>query len=290
MKQILLPTDFSENSLHAIAYALEIFKAESCHFFFLHIHPIPPYSGAGSGIRRRAGEMHDEILANSRKELEELLIGLRVKYSNPLHSFVPMVRYDFFIDGIRKVVWEHGIDFIFMGTKGATGLKKLTLGSNTGDVITKVQCPMIAVPAGCAAEAKEIEIAFATDFRIPYDAKVLDTLLEIVSLLKAHLDVVHINGGVESLTSEQRRNKQSLDRRLEGVAHSYYHLSGQELESAIQCFVQSRHIGMLAMIAKNLNFFQRILFRPRIEKISYHTQVPFLVLHESIEEPSVAST
>jgi hypothetical protein len=34
------------------------------------------------------------------------------------------------------------------------------------------------------------------------------------------------------------------------------------------------------MIAKNLNFFQRILFKPTVEEISYHTKVPFLVLHE----------
>ena len=34
------------------------------------------------------------------------------------------------------------------------------------------------------------------------------------------------------------------------------------------------------MIAKNLNLFQRILFKPTIEEISYHTEIPFLVLHE----------
>ena len=37
---------------------------------------------------------------------------------------------------------------------------------------------------------------------------------------------------------------------------------------------------MMIMIAKNLNYFQQILFHSKIEKISYHTNVPFLVLHE----------
>ena len=32
------------------------------------------------------------------------------------------------------------------GTKGATGLKEATIGSNTGDVITKVKCPLLAIP------------------------------------------------------------------------------------------------------------------------------------------------
>jgi hypothetical protein len=34
------------------------------------------------------------------------------------------------------------------------------------------------------------------------------------------------------------------------------------------------------MVAKNLNYFQRILFRPTVEELSYETDVPFLVLHE----------
>jgi hypothetical protein len=37
---------------------------------------------------------------------------------------------------------------------------------------------------------------------------------------------------------------------------------------------------MIAMVAKNLNLFQRTLFQPIVAKISYHTKVPFLVLHE----------
>jgi hypothetical protein len=37
---------------------------------------------------------------------------------------------------------------------------------------------------------------------------------------------------------------------------------------------------MIVMIAKNLNYFQQILFHSKVEKISYHTNIPFLILHE----------
>ncbi|MFD2433355.1 hypothetical protein ACFSO9_07185 [Mesonia maritima] len=39
-------------------------------------------------------------------------------------------------------------------------------------------------------------------------------------------------------------------------------------------------VQMIAMMAKNLNFFQHILFHPVAKKISYHKEIPFLVLHE----------
>ena len=54
----------------------------------------------------------------------------------------------------------------------------------------------------------------------------------------------------------------------------------KKIEEAIQCFVQSRNTDLIVMVAKNLNYFQRILFSPTVEEISYHTDVPFLVLHE----------
>ena len=36
MKNILLPTDFSDNSWSAIVYALKLYNDEVCTFYFLH--------------------------------------------------------------------------------------------------------------------------------------------------------------------------------------------------------------------------------------------------------------
>jgi len=38
MKNILIPTDFSSNADHAIAYAINIFKCERANFYFLHAY------------------------------------------------------------------------------------------------------------------------------------------------------------------------------------------------------------------------------------------------------------
>ena len=44
MKNILIPTDFSENSWNAIEYALHFFSKSSCNFYLLHVNTadIPP--------------------------------------------------------------------------------------------------------------------------------------------------------------------------------------------------------------------------------------------------------
>jgi hypothetical protein len=146
-------------------------------------------------------------------------------------------------------------------------------------VITKVKCPLLAVPENSLYKRPK-EIAFPTDFHIAYDIKVLDTLIEMATMNNSVLRVVHISKKGEMLSEEQLRNKDFLHDYLRGIDHSFHSLTGSKLETSVQCFVESRDIDLVAMVAKNLNFFQRILFRPAVEEISYHTDIPFLVLHE----------
>ena len=41
----------------------------------------------------------------------------------------------------------------------------------------------------------------------------------------------------------------------------------------------TKEINLITMLAKNLNYFQKILFHPNIKEISYYKNIPFLVLH-----------
>lgn len=279
MRNILIPTDFSENAFNAIKYGLHLLKKNRCTIYLLHVNPLPPYSGAASSVRGKSQLLEESLLKDSRKNLQKLISRIEQLGLNAKHTFVPMSTYDFFVDTVKRESENKNIDLIVMGTKGASGLKKATLGSNTGDVITKIKCPLLAVPED-ASYQRPREIAFPTDFHINYDLKVLDTLLQVVEMNNSALRILHISKKGEDLSDEQLANKNFLDDYLKDVEHSFHSLTGTKLETAVQCFTESRDVDMIAMVAKNLNFFQRILFRPAVEEISYHTEVPFLVLHE----------
>ena len=61
---------------------------------------------------------------------------------------------------------------------------------------------------------------------------------------------------------------------------SFHLLEHKRSEDAVQEFTDSKAIDMMVMMAKNLNYFQQILFHPKMEKSSYHSNIPLLVLHE----------
>ncbi|MDP3358965.1 MAG: universal stress protein [Lutibacter sp.] len=281
MKNILIPTDFSENSWNAVKYALEFFKDTPCDFYLLHVTLIYNYaSGESPVMPLPAIEVIDKtILKQAKTNLKNLLKKIEFLPHNPKHRFYTLNNYDYFIDAVKAHVAEKYIDLIVMGTKGASGLKKVMIGSNTGDLITRVKCPVLIVPEN--AVFKEIkEIAFPTDYHLFYQTKILNSILEFVKMNKSALRIVHIAKKDEEVTDFQFENKEFLKNFFAEEKHSFHRITNKKIEDGVQCFVESRDIDMIIMIAKNLNLFQRILFRPTVEEISYHTDIPFLVLHE----------
>lgn len=279
MRHILVPTDFSDNAWNALKYGLKLYENVSCTFHLLHINPLPTYSAAGSSVKSSSKMVQESALRESKENLEEIVVRIQNSPASTKHTFVTIALYDFFVDSIKREVETRKIDLIIMGTKGSSGLKKVTMGSNTGDVITKVKCPLLAVPEN-AEFKRPREITFPTDYYLSYDLKVLDTIIEMLEMNNAVLRVLHIAKKGTMLNAEQQKNKDFLNEYLKEVEHSFHSLTGNDLETAVQCFTESRDSDMIAMVGKNLNFFQRILFRPKIEQISYHTDLPFLVLHE----------
>jgi nucleotide-binding universal stress UspA family protein len=279
MKNILIPTDFSQNSWNAIEYALHFFENHSCNFYLLNVSTVSGIIGKETDYLLTQETIEDTFIMPSKIHLKNLLKRISALSLKGNHRFFTLTDYNFFIESIRKHVEEKKIDLIVIGTKGATGLKKLIIGSNAASVITKVQCTTLVVPEN-ATFVKPREIAFPTDFSSFYSSGLLNPLLKILDLVKASVRVLHINKRNYELNDDQKKNKDYLEDFFNHHTHSFHFLTNKNIEAAIQCFVESRDIDLIVMVAKNLNYFQRILFHPLVEEITYHTEIPFLVLHE----------
>ncbi|MDO9137044.1 MAG: universal stress protein, partial [Lutibacter sp.] len=89
MKNILIPTDFSENSWNAVKYALEFFKDTPCDFYLLHVTLIYNYaSGESPVMPLPAIEVIDKtILKQAKTNLKNLLKKIELLPHNPKHRF-----------------------------------------------------------------------------------------------------------------------------------------------------------------------------------------------------------
>lgn len=280
MKNILLPTDFSDNSWNAIVYALHFYKDANCNFYLLYVHKLSVIINNDFPYIPNQDIPENGYILAAKKQLKEVLQKISETFpKNRKHNFYTLTDCNFFIESLRKHLEEKKIAVIVMGTKGASGLSRLIIGSNTGDVITKVKCTTLVVPEN--AKFKKIEeVAFPTDFSMSNDLQVLQPIVEILEEKNSSLRVLNISKKSSGLNIDEQKSKELLEDFFYNYKHSFHVLTNKKIEDAVQCFVEGRDIDLIAMVAKNLNYFQQILFHTRVEEISYHTDVPFLVLHE----------
>ena len=279
MMNVLIPTDFSENSHNAIRYALEYFADIPVNFYMLHI------SLKNSLYKEEEPEgffEHSEgkqLVQSPLAMLREEIKWCRLFAKNPDHVFYPLHENVLLVEAIRKFVEEKEIDYILMGTKGASKMNRNELGSNTGEVITKVKCPILVIPEKATFNAVK-NVAFLTDYNCIYRNRVITTLLQVLNIKQAALRVLHIRSKNSELTAAQTDNKGFLHYFFRENKHSFHFLDTKNIETGIQDFVETWEIDMVAIAAKNLNLIQRLLFKPIIEPVNYQSKVPFLILHE----------
>jgi len=280
MKNILIPTDFSANAWNALLYGIAFFKKTHCTFHIVHVNSINTNASGEAAMYVSQDLLEESILQDSNDKLDRLLKKIEHLPLNTKHQFNTLALYGFLTDHLKGQVKEKKIDLIIMGTKGSTGLKAVSIGSNTGNVITKVPCTVLAVPE-MATYHKIKEIGFPSDFQLKYDYRILDTLRDILIMKESALRLLYVSPKGEKMNTAQEDNKALLQDYFKESECSFHLVTGRKIDESIQCFTESRNLDLLVMVAKNLNFLERILFRPTVEKISYHTKVPFLVIHES---------
>ncbi|MFW2377181.1 MAG: universal stress protein [Cellulophaga baltica] len=278
MKQILVPTDFSENSFNALAYAVAFYKNTACTFYIMNIGAL-----SESGIATNGFALNNNAidLPSKMALLEEKIQEISKNNTSKLHLFYGLQEFGNFIDIIRKTIVEKKIDLIVMGTKGTSTLKNTFIGSNTEDVITKVAANLLIVPKKCKFQPLH-KIVFPTNFNNFYSFDILQSLTEILRISNGVLEVMSVMV-TEKLNSSQEKNKNYLHEYLDEVFEDRYHFYSEKnknVKDAIEDFTITHAIDMTIMAAKNLNYLQQLLFNSTIKRISKHTKIPVFVLHE----------
>ena len=139
MKNVLLLTDFSENSINAMRYALQLFKDDICNFFVLHVEISTSYISDDLMLTAHQS-IYDSLLKKTKQKLAKLITKLENEFKNDNFNYEMIVDHDILTDAIKQVITSKTIDLIVMGTNGVTGAKEVIFGSNTTNVIRKVNC------------------------------------------------------------------------------------------------------------------------------------------------------
>jgi len=276
MKTILLPTDFSKNSINAVHYAMKLLENERCEFYIINIQTASSFISDDLMTMSSSATIYQTLIGTAKKSIKNLIHIIETEYKNEKHKFNSIVDYDNFIDAINQVSASKSIDLIIMGTKGATGAQKVIFGSNTVRIMQRCETPVLAIPDGCSFTNMD-KIVFTSNYSKICDAKELKPLLDITKLYNSKIDVLHLLEG-QGLTKDQETNKTFLDSCLSEVDHEFMELESTNIFKTVQDYIITNDMKMLSMISKKHSFLERFFARHLVETFAFKIDIPFLVI------------
>ncbi|WP_178983369.1 universal stress protein [Winogradskyella helgolandensis] len=271
-KNILLPTDFSDNALSAAIYAIKLYEKEQCTFHLLHSSRMKI-----SRMSSISNKLIEVLAENARRDLANLKAKVQENYANENHTFEVILSTNDLQDSIEAIVKKIKIDLIVIGSRGETKANDIIFGNNTVNVITHVKkCPVLVVPNDYDFVKPE-RIAFPTDFNRVYGDE-LQPLKQLAELNNSNIRVVHINTE-DNLSETQKENLDTLELALENHNPSYHWMPKYNRKAkAIQDFTEENHINILVMVNYQHSFIESIIKEPVIKTLGFHPNIPFLVI------------
>ena len=135
-KKILVPTDFSEDSLTALREAHRIQELTQAEVVLMHVTE-PPFEG----LRIHTGDLQHEVKVSATKRLQTLVAGY---FHNSPHV-TTLMKEGRAGDVICEVARMQGVDAIVIATHGITALKHFMLGSVAEKVVRHAPCSVLVV-------------------------------------------------------------------------------------------------------------------------------------------------
>ncbi len=276
MRKIIIPTDFSENAMNAIRYAMELFKYDRSDFLIVHAYADDVYENTMEMPRAFYEEFKEKVREATDRQLRDVVKEMLETAPNPKHNFDYLSVFGSVVDVVNDLADKEDTDLIVMGTKGKTDDREITFGSQTLQVIRYVKCPVLAVPQTYHRNTPE-HVLFPTDYMVPYKKRELKLVSTIARNFAAHLSLLHMSRtGI--LSHRQTDNKDFVTSCLEENRLAFHEVTGSDLTASINHFIESHPVNFLVMVNSRHSYLENLLRTSTIEKIGLHIKIPFLVL------------
>lgn len=277
MKKILVPLDFSKTSDNAFVYALELAKHIKGELVLLHTFELPIVDSQAMPINYTT--IYDSLELANFDHFKDTMPKLRemAEQRNLGHIVMSHILMNGdLIYNINKVAQQEAVDYVVMGTNGATGWLDSFFGTNTGNVISSVSVPILSVPA--EAQFEKIEnIAFTTRFR-KKDIEALIKVLTLAKKFRAKVKCLYVKTASSDVDESMIKKWQSHFEDYENL--QYFIIPNENVEATIEDFLISQDIDLLAMLTYKRNFFVKLFTNTTTQKLAYHLETPILAFHE----------
>jgi nucleotide-binding universal stress UspA family protein len=274
MKRILFPTDFSEAATNAFVHALEFAKIVQGELVLMHAFELPVFDNQFfpenymliyESVELSQFEMFKEEIPKLRaiaqkNHLDKIKMTHRLMDGNLLYN-------------IKKSVKDDKIDYVIMGTEGASGWSEFFSGTNTGNVLSDLDVPILCIPIDAKYKKTET-IGFTTRFR-PKDKKALKKVVKLAKMANAKVKCLYVKTS-KSDVDEETIKKWEID--FEQDTIEFFVIESDEVKETVLDFILHKEIDILTMVSYKKTFFQGLFHPSLTKKFANNFDVPILAI------------
>jgi nucleotide-binding universal stress UspA family protein len=265
MNKILVPVDFSETSSNALSYAVQLFGASDLEITVLHMY------GVRSGGALLMKNIDGVLQKDAQQKMDDLLKTMQNQY--PEVIFKPKMTKNEAIPAIVAMGDSGTYDFIVMGTKGASGLKEVFLGSVAGGVVSRTTAPVLVVPMDHAYRPLE-KIVMAIGNDTFSSDTVITPLKKIAALHQSEVKVLHIADKKTPQIEEALLAMEDLNPTVD------YAFGSGNVNKDLNDYLTKDFSGLACLIRTKKGFFERLFNESVTLKQTFSSAVPLLILHD----------
>ncbi|MFH2144072.1 MAG: universal stress protein [Bacteroidota bacterium] len=276
MSNIIVPIDFSADSINALEHAIIFAKKSKSKIKMIHVKKskefqVPDYF-----------KDIDRFYGNT---VEDYMVTLTNKYKTKVTLEYEITEGKVYKEICNKALLD-GSEIIIMGTHGISGFEEFWIGSNSYRVVNNALCPVLTIRNGYLnTEIKKIVVPIdstnETNLKIPYTSKVAKYFNAEIHLIS--LNTSNSKSSHDKITDSQQKAFEHITR--DGVKCIRDGLFGSNItettiEYAINIDAQLISIMTEQVYStKNLwmgNFAQQMVNHSPIPVISFNSTINFL--------------
>lgn len=274
MKNILVPTDFSDPANRAADVAMDIAEKAKAEIHFLHLQVTPVEWVKLDKQKEKRYPNTLRQIGHARSKLNDLVKRAEDR---------GLVAKDFLVfdvsrDEILKHIPHHHHDFVVMGSNGASGVKELVIGSNAQKILRHTAVPVLIVKEKAAWPIRNI--VFASGFEEDVQAA-FHTVVKLANLSEANIHLLYVN--VPSAFEETGKSLEKMKAfhkscpRKGTCSLNIYNALNEE--RGILNFSQSINADLIAMTTHGRTGFLNLLGKSIAESVANHSDIPVLSIN-----------
>lgn len=274
MKNILVPTDFSENCNKAAELGIKMAKIFNSEIHFFHLMQTPvEWIQLDKEKENRYPETVEQIgsVKAHLRELEKRAEREGLK----CHTFLQF-------DSGQKYILEHSghfhHDFIITGSSGTKGRVREIMGSNVEKIVRKADVPIIVAKDEVISFPFK-DIVFVSDF-LEDVSGAFKHVISIAEKCGAHIHLLRVNTKTDFNSIEQGLNpiKNFLKKYPDLDKYSMNIYNEPAVETGINNFLKYNNADLIAMCTHGRTGFLNLFSKSIAEGITNHSELPVMTI------------